>query len=127
MVDGSRRRLRSLALGTGTYGAEVNLGNTTLAINIDASKFGSVAIVALGDGKLEIAGNSAKGVVAATKGNVAFGGVILIGVNDSLVIDNVLRTADSVQLVTSQFATVVEYDIAPGNFSLGTEEYCPGG
>ena len=97
----------------------IDLGNTTLAINIDASLFGSVAIVTLGNEKLYLTSGSASGVVAAANGNVAFGGIVLSSTNNTLNIDNVLRTTSSVQLVTSHFVKTVEKEGTAGNYSTG--------
>lgn len=106
-----------IVVRTALYNAVIDLGNTTFSINIDSARFGSVAIVALGNEKLQMTCDSSYGVVAVVKGNVAFGGIVLNSTNNTLNIDNVLRTASSVQLVTSQFVKTVEKKGIADNYS----------
>jgi hypothetical protein len=100
----------------------IDLGDSTLSININSSKFGGVTVVTLGSEKMQIVGNAANGVVAATNGNVALGGIILTSTNGTLNTDAVLRTTPSVQLVTSHFIRTVEKDGFSGNYSTCGEE-----
>ena len=110
-----------IVVRTNSANSIIDLGNSVLAIDINASAFGSVTIVALGSEKLQITGHSASGVIAVADGNVAFGGVFLNATNSSVHIDEVLQKTSSVQLATSQFIRSVERDALVGNLPVGAE------
>jgi hypothetical protein len=101
----------------------IDLGNSTLSVDVNSAQFGSVTVVMLGSERVQITSSASAGVLVATNGNVAFGGIILNSTNGSLNIDNVLWTASSVQVVTSYFVKSVERNGSTGNYSVLDDEY----
>jgi len=111
-----------IVVRTDTNRSVIDLNEALLVINVDSAQFGNVAIIASGREKLQILGSSEAGVLAIESGNVALGGIVLESTNNFLHIDNVLRTAEEVTLVTSQHVWIVERDSRPGNYSILGEE-----
>ena len=118
-----------IVVRTTTTQNTVTLSGTELGININASQFGSVSIVSLGDEKLQIKSSSANGVVSVADGDVAFGGVVFWGLentqHESVSVFDLLQSSEAATIQTSQTAQVAEHSTRTGNFTLIPDGYSP--
>jgi hypothetical protein len=100
----------------------IDFGAETWNIDIDSALYGNAVIVSLGSGILTLQSSAETGVVNVAKGNVALGGIVLSGVENTHSEApsgfNQLQSATGASVQTSHVVKVTELSNRPGNFSL---------
>lgn len=100
----------------------VDLGTETLNVNINSDLYGSLTIVILEPGILQIQSSANTGVVQVVNGNIAIGGVILCGIDNGsgggISVYNLIQTGAHATVQTSRVIKVTETTNPVGNYTI---------
>jgi len=100
----------------------IDFGKQTLKIDIDADLYGSVNIVAIGNGILQLQSSAKTGIVQVDGGDVALGGVILCGVENTksevASVFDLIKAGSGTNVRTSGVINITEHSNAAGNYSI---------
>ena len=118
-----------IVLRTDAANYQLDLGDATIAIDVDSAASGSITLASFGPRALQIATTSHEGVFSISSGDVRLGGFALVGFSDygarELVATSELvsLSTDSLTLLTLSNANVGEYSIdAAPNIADSQEE-----